>query len=67
MATRQRTCLKCNKLFASAGPANRICRHCQQVNARLPQLTEAQLQKQRGAKRHNGVLLEPSAADEGSF
>lgn len=59
MERKQRTCLKCNRLFDSEGPANRICRPCQQINARLPHFTEAQMQKQRGAKRHNGELMEP--------
>ncbi len=58
METKQRTCLKCNKLFDSAGPANRICPACQRINARLPKLSEAQLQKQRGEKRRNGEPLE---------
>ena len=49
MEAKQRTCLKCNRLFDSAGPANRICRRCLQINDRLPHLTENQLQKQRGA------------------
>lgn len=61
MEKKKRTCLKCNRLFDSAGPGNRICRRCQQINDRLPQLTEAQLQKQRGAKRHNGELMDPCA------
>jgi len=56
---RKRTCLKCNRLFDSAGPGNRICRRCQQVNDRLPRFTEQQLQKQRGVKRHNGDIIEP--------
>lgn len=66
MEAKQRTCLKCNRLFDSAGPANRICRRCLQINDRLPHLTENQLQKQRGAKRHNGELRE-TRADDGSF
>ena len=59
METKPRTCLKCSQLFDSTGRANRICKRCQQINARLPRLTERQLQKQRGEKRHNGELLEP--------
>ena len=59
MEAKKRTCLKCNRLFDSAGPGNRICPRCQQINDRLPRFTEAQLQKQRGAKRHNGELIEP--------
>jgi len=62
---KKRTCLKCNRPFDSAGPGNRICRRCQQINDRLP-ISETQLQKQRGAKRHNGDLLEPFA-DDGSI
>lgn len=56
---KQRTCLKCNRLFDSTGPGNRICRRCQQVNAKLPRFTEEQMQKQRGVKRHNGEIIEP--------
>lgn len=63
MDVKQRTCLKCGKSFESTGPGNRICRRCQQVNDRLP-ITEEQLQKQRGAKRHNGDLINESSADE---
>jgi hypothetical protein len=59
---KKRTCLKCDRLFDSAGPGNRICRRCQQINDRLP-VSEAQLQKQRGAKRRNGDPLEPRADD----
>lgn len=59
MQKKKRTCLKCSRLFDSAGPANRICPRCQRINDRLPRLTEAQLQKQRGVKRHNGELIEP--------
>ena len=54
-----RTCLKCSRLFNSAGPGNRICRNCQRINDRLPRFTEEQMQKQRGAKRHNGEIIEP--------
>ena len=59
MQVKKRTCLKCNKPFDSKGPGNRICRPCQQINARLPYMTEAQMQKQRGVKRHNGDLIDP--------
>jgi phage FluMu protein Com len=62
MEAKQRACLKCNHLFDSAGPGNRICRRCQQINDRQP-ITETQLQKQRGAKRHNSVPTEPCADD----
>ncbi len=58
MEMKKRKCLKCNRLFDSAGPGNRICRPCRQINDRLP-ITEAEMQKQRGAKRHNGYLIEP--------
>jgi hypothetical protein len=61
MERKQRTCLKCNQLFDSAGPGNRICRRCQRINDRLPPYTEAQMQKQRGAKRRNGDLMEPDS------
>jgi hypothetical protein len=63
MSIKQRTCLKCNKLFESAGPGNRICRRCAKINARLP-ITKEQLQKQRGAKRHNGELLDETPSEE---
>ena len=59
MEKKQRTCLKCSRPFNSTGPGNRICKRCQQLNARLPPFTEAQMQKQRGAKRHNGEIMEP--------
>ncbi len=58
MEAKKRTCLKCNKLFDSTGPGNRICPRCRQSNDRLPPFTEAQMQKQRGAKRHNGELMD---------
>ena len=63
MQTKQRTCLKCNKLFDSAGPGNRICRWCAQANARLS-VTEEQLQKQRGEKRRNGEPMNDASTDE---
>ena len=56
--TKKRTCLKCNKPFDSTGPGNRICPPCRRMNDRIP-ITEEQLQKQRGAKRHNGDLIDP--------
>lgn len=58
MQKKKRTCLKCGKFFDSAGPGNRICRRCQQINDRLPRFSEAQLQQQRGRKWHNGELME---------
>lgn len=57
-----RTCLKCGETFDSTGPGNRICSPCNRVNAKL-HLSEAQVQKQRGAKRHNGELLSPTLED----
>ncbi len=54
-----RTCLKCGRLFPSSGPGHRICPPCQRENARL-HLSEAELQRQRGAKRRNGELLPPN-------
>lgn len=59
MQAKRRTCLKCNRLFDSTGPGNRICKRCSQINARLPRFTEEQLQMQRGVKRHNGEIMEP--------
>ena len=56
---KKRMCLKCDRLVDSSGPGNRICRRCQQVNAKLPRFTEEQMQKQRGVKRHNGEIIEP--------
>ena len=58
MEAKKRTCLKCSRLFDSEGPGNRICRRCRQINDRLPKFTEEQMQKQRGAKRHNGELMD---------
>jgi Holliday junction resolvase RusA-like endonuclease len=51
-----RTCLKCSKLFSSTGPGHRICPRCGQANIRL-RLSEPELRRQRGAKRHNGEDL----------
>lgn len=56
MERKQRTCLKCNRGFDSSGPGNRICRKCSQANAKIP-LSEAQLQKQRGVMRRNGLPI----------
>jgi len=53
-----RTCLKCGKLFPSAGPGNRICKPCTKENNKM-RLTEDQLQRQRGAKLLNGESLDP--------
>ncbi|MEX0718363.1 MAG: hypothetical protein WD066_17340 [Planctomycetaceae bacterium] len=57
MEVQPRICLKCISPFESCGPANRICPDCQTINARLRGVTEAQLRKQRGAKRHNGETI----------
>lgn len=65
MQTKQRDCLKCGKSFESAGPGNRICKRCTQVNARIP-ITKLQLQNQRGVKRHNGDVISALAKDEAS-
>ena len=56
MERKQRTCLKCGRWFDSASPANRICRKCSQINNKIP-MSESQLQKQRGAMRHNGRII----------
>ncbi len=64
MQRKLRTCLKCNRQFDSEGPGNRICERCRRINARLPRYTEAQLQQQRGVKRHNGEIIE-TLCDEG--
>jgi Holliday junction resolvase RusA-like endonuclease len=53
-----RTCLKCGRLFPSNGPGHRFCQHCGRKNDQLD-LSEAELQRQRGAKRHNGERLPP--------
>ena len=53
---KKRTCLKCGKLFDSAGPGNRICRRCARRNGRI-RVTEDELQKQRGRKWHNGIVI----------
>jgi hypothetical protein len=63
MEAKQRTCLKCRKLFDSAGPGNRICKRCGQINARIP-ITEEQLQKERGVKRRNGEVINELFSNE---
>jgi Holliday junction resolvase RusA-like endonuclease len=60
---KSRTCLKCGKVFPSAGPGNRICSTCGLENLRLS-LSEPQLQEQRGAKRHRGQF-DPLSAIRG--
>ncbi len=61
-AIKTRMCLKCGDSFRSKGPANRICAPCNRQNAEL-HLSEAQVQKQRGAKRHNGEPLSSTLGD----
>lgn len=63
MEGKQRTCLKCNSLFESWGPANRICPGCDRINARLRGVAEAELRTQRGAKRHNGNVIGNDSGD----
>jgi predicted amidophosphoribosyltransferase len=63
MKKQKRTCLKCGKLFNSAGPGNRICKRCAKKNAQI-QITEEQLQRQRGVKRRNRYILEALPRDE---
>lgn len=58
-----RTCLKCGRLFPSSGPGHRICPPCSRKNAQL-HLSEAELQRQRGAKRKNGELLPPNGGGD---
>ncbi len=56
---RMRTCLKCRKRFLSRGPGNRICKKCNAENfAKYRHLRECDLASQRGAKRHNGLLID---------
>lgn len=55
---RNRLCLKCDRSFRSRGPSNRICPACKRVNARLGQIPDRVLQKDRGLKFHNGELIE---------
>jgi hypothetical protein len=63
MEASNRTCLKCGQHFESSGPGNRFCRRCTLVNSRIP-ITEEQLKKQRGVKRHNGYVMNDNQADE---
>lgn len=64
MDVQQRTCLKCGKPFDSAGPGNRICGRCALINDRLPKTTEADLQKERGVRRRNGVVISAPTDDD---
>lgn len=56
---RNRVCLKCDKTFLSRGPGNRICPKCHRLNAKLVQIPERVMQKERGLKYHNGEVIEP--------
>ncbi len=53
----KRKCLKCSTMFQSTGAANRICKKCARVNATI-HVTEAQLARERGAKRWNGFSID---------
>lgn len=53
---RRRTCLRCDRLFESEWAGNRICPRCTALNDRIA-ITEAELRKQRGQKRHNGEAM----------
>jgi len=55
---RERACLKCNQSFRSRGPHNRICPDCHRINAKLGQIPDRVLQKERGQKFHNGELMD---------
>ena len=61
-----RKCLKCNEMFRSKSAANRICKKCSQINASL-KVSEAQLARERGAKRFNGNLIEEQDTYEMNF
>ncbi len=63
MAAKRRACLRCGKSFDSAGPGNRICKRCAQINARV-RITKEQLRRQRGVKRHNGEIISDPACAE---
>jgi hypothetical protein len=52
-----RTCLKCGSVFDSMGPSNRFCKECTRVNAQVD-ISESELQIQRGMKRLNGITIE---------
>jgi ribosomal protein L37AE/L43A len=57
----KRVCLKCGEKFPSRGPANRICKKCTRINAGYGSIPEAVLAMQRGAKRHNGFIIDSTA------
>ena len=40
---KQRQCLRCNKMFGSTGPGNRICGKCNSANAQFVDRVEAQV------------------------
>ncbi|MFY7699882.1 MAG: hypothetical protein ACOVQH_06385, partial [Burkholderiaceae bacterium] len=52
--------------IASSGEDNRICKKCSQVNASL-KLSEAQIARERGAKRLNGIPIEEQDTYEMNF
>jgi hypothetical protein len=62
----QRQCLKCSQMFQSRGAGNRICKKCSAVNAAL-HVSEAEIARERGAKRMNGLPLDPPNSYESSF
>lgn len=49
-----RVCLRCNQVFESTGPGNRICHPCSLINQSLPSVIPIL----RGAKRHNGEPIQ---------
>ena len=49
-----RTCLRCNLVFESTGPGNRICHPCSYINNSLPSTVPIL----RGEKRHNGESMQ---------
>jgi hypothetical protein len=53
-------------MFRSKSAANRICKKCSQINASL-KVSEAQLARERGAKRMNGNLIEEQDTYEMNF
>jgi|688.fasta_scaffold910160_2 hypothetical protein len=57
----ERVCLKCGEKFLSRGPANRICKKCARINAGYGSIPETLLAKQRGSKRHNGIIIDDTA------
>ena len=55
---RTRMCLRCLTGFHSLSPANRICRKCRQINAKLYRFyPECVLAKERGRKYYNREVL----------